>query len=151
MPDGEQERPCSAGACNLDKVPQARGQPHTRHLISDGEQDRPCSAVACNPDKVPQGRGRSRARYLMSDGEQEGPACWEQGLVEELKRLRAAEESAMTALVDEEMTARFSGDVTLTVHDTPTVLSPEQVCARRPPRAFTPCSSTLLYVSADIH
>ena len=49
-----------------------------------------------------------------------------QGLVEELKRLRAAEESAMTALVDEEMTARFSGDVTLTVRDAPTVLSPDQ-------------------------
>ena len=47
--------------------------------------------------------------------------------MEELKKLRAAEESAMTALVDEEMTARFSGDVTLTVRDTPTVLSPEQV------------------------
>ena len=44
--------------------------------------------------------------------------------MEELKKLRAAEESAMTALVDEEMTARFSGDVTLTVRDTPTVLSP---------------------------
>ncbi|CAL5229239.1 g12525 [Coccomyxa viridis] len=52
-----------------------------------------------------------------------------QGLVEELKKLRAAEESAMTALVDEEMTARFSGDVTLTVRDTPTVLSPEQLKA----------------------
>ena len=49
-----------------------------------------------------------------------------QGLVEELKRLRAAEESAMTALVDEEMTARFSGDVTLTVRDAPIVLSPDQ-------------------------
>ena len=47
--------------------------------------------------------------------------------MEELKRLRAAEESAMTALVDEEMTARFSGDVTLTVRDAPTVLSPDQV------------------------
>jgi len=50
-----------------------------------------------------------------------------QGLVEELKKLRAAEESAMTALVDEEMTARFSGDITLTVRDMPIVLSPEQV------------------------
>ena len=49
-----------------------------------------------------------------------------QGLVEELKRLRAAEESAMTALGDEDMTARCSGDVTLTVRDTPTGLSPEQ-------------------------
>jgi hypothetical protein len=49
-----------------------------------------------------------------------------QGLVEELKRLRAAEESATTALVDEEMTARFSGDVTLTVRDAPIVLSPDQ-------------------------
>ena len=49
-----------------------------------------------------------------------------QGLVEELKKLRAAEESTV-ALVDEEMTARFSGDVTLTVCDAPIVLSPHQV------------------------
>ena len=66
-----------------------------------------------------------------------------QGLVEELKKLRAAEESAMTALVDEEMTARFSGDVTLTVRDTPTVLSPEQVGLCHPPvhqpLALPPC------------
>lgn len=64
--------------------------------------------------------------------------------MEELKKLRAAEESAMTALVDEEMTARFSGDVTLTVRDTPTVLSPEQVGAPPLPCASTPRSSTPL-------
>ena len=46
--------------------------------------------------------------------------------MEELKKLRAAEESTV-ALVDEEMTARFSGDVTLTVCDAPIVLSPHQV------------------------
>ena len=65
--------------------------------------------------------------------------------MEELKKLRAAEESAMTALVDEEMTARFSGDVTLTVRDTPTVLSPEQVGALPLSCASTPRTSTLLY------
>ena len=148
---GSKTRPCSAVARNPGgKAPQARGQHHTRFLISGGDQDGPCSAAACKPDKVPQARGQSHTRYLMSDEGQDGRACWEQGLVEELKRLRAAEESAMTALVDEEMTARFSGDVTLTVRDTPTVLSPEQVPARHPPPALTPCSSTPLCVSADI-
>ena len=58
-----------------------------------------------------------------------------QGLVEELKKLRAAEESTV-ALADEEMTARFSGDVTLTVCDAPIVLSPHQVGPDLP----APCS-----------
>ena len=50
--------------------------------------------------------------------------------VEELRRLRAAEESALTALADEELAARFNGDVTLTVRDEAiTVLSPEQARA----------------------
>ena len=51
-----------------------------------------------------------------------------QAAVEELRGLRAAEESALTALADEELAARFNGDVTLTVRDNAvTVLSPEQV------------------------
>lgn len=57
--------------------------------------------------------------------------CWGvQAHVEELRRLRAAEESALTALADEELAARFNGDVTLTVRDDGvTVLSPEQACS----------------------
>ncbi|BDA50540.1 hypothetical protein COCOBI_16-2160 [Coccomyxa sp. Obi] len=58
---------------------------------------------------------------------------WEAELhaaVEELRGLRAAEESALTALADEELAARFNGDVTLTVRDDAvTVLSPEQIKA----------------------
>ncbi len=51
-----------------------------------------------------------------------------QAAVEELRGLRAAEESALTALADEELAARFNGDVTLTVRDDAvTVLSPDQV------------------------
>ena len=54
--------------------------------------------------------------------------------MEELRHLRAAEESALTALADEELAARFNGDVTLTVRDDQvTVLSPEQV----PPEQLT--------------
>ena len=54
-----------------------------------------------------------------------------QAAVEELRGLRAAEESALTALADEELAARFNGDVTLTVRDDAvTVLSPEQVIYR---------------------
>ncbi|EIE20551.1 hypothetical protein COCSUDRAFT_48555 [Coccomyxa subellipsoidea C-169] len=59
--------------------------------------------------------------------------AWEaelQSAVEELRGLRAAEESALTALADEELAARFNGDVTLTVRDDAvTVLSPEQIKA----------------------
>ncbi|KAK9917946.1 hypothetical protein WJX75_009996 [Coccomyxa subellipsoidea] len=59
--------------------------------------------------------------------------AWEaelQAAVEELRGLRAAEESALTALADEELAARFNGDVTLTVRDNAvTVLSPEQIKA----------------------
>lgn len=47
----------------------------------------------------------------------------------------------MTALVDEEMAAHFSGDVILTVRDTPTVLSPDQVRALR--YSHVPSSCTL--------
>lgn len=55
-----------------------------------------------------------------------------QSAVEELRGLRAAEESALTALADEELAARFNGDVTLTVRDDAvTVLSPEQVTLSR--------------------
>jgi hypothetical protein len=67
--------------------------------------------------------------------------------VEELRRLRAAEESALTALADEELAARFNGDVTLTVRDEGvTILTPEQASAfpasifpRLPAPACTSC------------
>lgn len=64
-----------------------------------------------------------------------------QAHVDELRRLRAAEESALTALADEELAARFNGDVTLTVRDDGvTVLSPEQVRSTALP--FSPPSRT---------
>ena len=45
---------------------------------------------------------------------------------EELRKLRAAEESALPALADEELAARFGGDVTLTARGPPVTLSPDQ-------------------------
>ncbi|KAK9835310.1 hypothetical protein WJX81_000781 [Elliptochloris bilobata] len=48
---------------------------------------------------------------------------------EELRKLRAAEESALPALADEELAVRFGGDVTLTARGTPVTLSPDQIRA----------------------
>lgn len=50
---------------------------------------------------------------------------------EELRKLRAAEESALPALADEELAARFGGDVTLTARGAPVTLTPDQARPRR--------------------
>ena len=49
---------------------------------------------------------------------------------EELRKLRAAEESALPALADEELAARFGGDVTLTARGAPVTLTPDQARPR---------------------
>ena len=55
---------------------------------------------------------------------------------EELRKLRAAEESTLPALADEELAARFGGDVTLTARGAPVTLTPDQ--ARRAPARARP-------------
>ncbi len=146
---------CQESAPRCSKLCTTRCQPCDKMAQADGSQPSyqasthqsclwhwhfsqgPCTSKesCCLPEGLQSYRPKDRPFKALS-------GC-EQGLVEELKKLRAAEESAMTALVDEEMTARFSGDVTLTVRDTPTVLSPEQVrlCHSpvHPPLAAPPC------------
>jgi len=54
---------------------------------------------------------------------------------EELRKLRAAEESALPALADEELAARFGGDITLTARGPPVTLTSAQARAAPPPPA----------------
>jgi hypothetical protein len=54
---------------------------------------------------------------------------------EELRKLRAAEESALPALADEELAARFGGDITLTARGAPVTLTSAQARAAPPPPA----------------
>ncbi len=56
---------------------------------------------------------------------------------EELRKLRAAEESALPALADEELAARFGGDITLTARGAPVMLTSAQARAA-PPRRRRP-------------